>query len=393
MFSPLPWIVLTETGVILALVFLLYRKTKKTKGLLTDREEAKSTIEEQTKAAEDSRNRTLSILESMAEGVMVIDTRQRIVVLNSALARLFGFKKEEAYGRYYWEVFRDRGINEMFEACLQEKTAVKREHGLLLTDLVFEIQVSPVLAQEKFLGAVAVFHDVTPIKKLERMKTEFVANVSHELKTPLTSILGFIETLKEGALEDPKNRMKFLQIIEDHSQKLYRLIEDLLVLSELESQKSGLKKESVDLEKMLVKMSEIFQRAMQAKEISFSYEVSPRPFLLTVDAKSFDQVFSNLLDNAVKYNEPGGRIHVKATRDPHEAKIEVSDTGIGIPKEDAARIFERFYRAEKSRSRETGGTGLGLSIVKHIVDRHAGRIEVSANMPKGSIFRIILPPQ
>jgi two-component system phosphate regulon sensor histidine kinase PhoR len=380
---------LVETGVIAALVFLFYRNAKKTRGLASDREEAETTLGARTKAAEEDRKRIVSILESMVEGVMVVDTGQRIIMLNSALSRAFGFKKEDAEGRFFWEIFRDRGINEMIEACFRQKSAVKREYELLLSGMIFEIQLSPIAAQSDFLGVVAVFHDLTPIKKLERMRTEFVANVSHELKTPLTSIMGFIETLKEGAIDDPKNRLKFLQIIDEHSRKLHQLIESLLLLSEIESGRQELRKEAVDLEPILRRLVEGFKLATAAKKIKVDMKLEPRPFILWAEPKSLEQALSNLIHNAVKYNREGGEIEIRALQDDRYSQIFIQDTGIGISGEDLPRIFERFYRADKSRS--TDGSGLGLAIVKHIVERHAGRIEADSAVQKGSRFAIFLP--
>ena len=397
------------------LVFLLYRRITKisryagavSKGkegfepyeeaggafhhLVTNIDAISAQLKDKIQSADQEKNRIFAILESMTEGVLVADASQKIVMANTALVNAFELKKEDLKGKYFWEVFRDPEINEMIEGSLQKQTGFRREHSALLTNSTFEIQGSPVFSGSEFLGIIAVFHDVTKLKELERSRSEFVANVSHELKTPLTSIMGFVETLKEGAVEDPNNRLKFLQIIEEHSKKLYFLIEDLLVLSRIESGQQPLKKEPIDFEKMAKNIIQLFEKSAKAKNLKISVETHPKPFVYLADLKSMEQAITNLIDNAVKYSEPEGSVDIRAYYQGNEVKIEVKDTGIGIPEADLPRIFERFYRVDKSRSRESGGTGLGLSIVKHIIEKHSGRIEAESVSQKGAKFTIFLP--
>lgn len=351
-------------------------------------------------AIEQEKERVFAVLESMVEGVLVVDPEQKILTANSALIRYFDLDRNLLQGRYFWELFRDPDINQLIEKCLRDRVAIQKEHTVLLSGLAFEIQASPVFGRTgaapssggvNFLGAAVVFHNVTRLKELERLRCEFVANVSHELKTPLTSILGFVETLKEGASEDPRHRSQFLEIIEGHAKKLHRLIEDLLLLSTVESGTEPVKKEKTDLGKMLEKIFELVSPALKEKGISFTVDLTPKEFCILVQPTLFSQAAANLIDNAVKYNKAGGTLSVRATYETDAAKIEVSDTGIGISKTDLPRIFERFYRAERSRSRESGGAGLGLAISKHIVEHHGGRIEAQSQLGKGSTFSIILP--
>lgn len=341
--------------------------------------------------AEGEKERLQAILESMAEGVVVIDTDKKILLLNGVLAEKFGINDRKLTGRFYWEVFRDPEINSMLEKGLRDHFPFRSEHAALLTDAIFEIQVSPVFSGNDFLGIAAVFHDVTKIKNLERIRREFVANVSHELRTPLTSIMGFVETLKEGAIDDKENRQKFLQIIEEHAGKLHKLIEDLLVLSKLESGKEEIQNEIIELPELIEKISEMFQRSFQSRNIHFSADYRPAKFRITGEYKSLEQLFINLIDNAVKYNKEGGSISIRASQSDNKAIIEVQDTGIGIPEQDLPRIFERFYRVDKSRSRQTGGFGLGLSICKHIAEKHSGQLQVESREGQGSVFRVSLP--
>lgn len=370
----------------------VYRDSKEPfQSLIADIQSLTSRVEEGSQSSIEEKNRLFAILESMTEGVLVVDTEQKVLLLNSALTRAFSFKKDQALGMSYWEVFRDPGINEMIRAALSGKRADKKELATLLSESIFEIQISPVFTGDDFLGVVAVFRDITMMKEFERLRAEFVANVSHELKTPLTSILGFVETLREGAVEDPENRLKFLQIIETQSKQLHALIEDLLLLSRVESSNEPLKLESFELAGFLDKMKEVFTPLIKEKKLVWKTELSPKDLKISAEPSSFGRALSNLLDNAVKYNRSDGQITVKAIREGGSVKIQVSDTGCGILPADLPRIFERFYRADKSRSRELGGSGLGLSIAKHIVERHSGRLEARSIPQEGSTFTLTLP--
>lgn len=361
------------------------------RSLLEDIRTLAARLDEGSQSASEERDRILAILESMTEGVIAVDTEQRILLVNSALARAFGFERRAAQGRFFWEMFRDPDINAMIKGALSEKRAAKSEHDALLSELVFEIQVSPVVSQGEFQGVVAVFRDVTATKQFDRLRSEFVANVSHELKTPLTSILGFVETLKEGALEDREHSLKFLNIIEQQSKKLHAMIEDLLLLSRLESSKEPLRIGPVGILALSERVEQTFIPLLKEDSLSLSVEVAPKDLQVHAEAASLERALSNLVDNAVKYNRKNGTVSVTARRHPEGVAIAVRDTGAGIPAQDLGRIFERFYRADKSRSRESGGSGLGLSIAKHIVERHGGRIEVESAPGQGSTFTIILP--
>ena len=360
------------------------------RNLARDIETLASTLGERVQTAREEKKRLFAILESMTEGVLAVDTEQKVLFTNSALEKSFGLEKSSVQGRYFWEIFRDADINEMIEKGLSGQVVARKEHAALLSDFVFEIQVSPVFAAGEFLGVVAVFRDITLLKEFERLRTEFVANVSHELKTPLTSILGFVETLKEGGIDDAENRMKFLQVIETQSKKLHALIEDLLLLSKIESAKEPLLLEEVDVEKLFEKMKDIFLPILKEKNIQMQIVSPAKAVCVYAEASSLERALSNLVDNALKYNRPNGLVTLQAQDEAKGIVLEVRDTGAGISPADLPRVFERFYRADKSRSRESGGTGLGLSIAKHIVERHGGRIEVQSTPGKGSTFSIVL---
>jgi two-component system phosphate regulon sensor histidine kinase PhoR len=242
-------------------------------------------------------------------------------------------------------------------------------------------------------GAIAVFHDISRLKELERVRQDFVANVSHELRTPLTTIKGYAETLLEGALKEDV-AFQFIQIIKKHADRLTKIVEDLLMLSRIESKEFRLNKESIPLQDLVSDVLDYVREAAEKKKISINRS-EPFPFLkVEVDRNYLEQVLINLIDNAIKYTPDGGRIMISVVeKDGKEIEFSVHDNGIGIPREDIHRIFERFYRVDKGRSQESGGTGLGLSIVKHLIQAHGGRIWVESRLGEGSIFYFtLLPP-
>lgn len=339
----------------------------------------------------EEKKRLFGILESMTEGVLVVDTEQKILLVNSALCGLFDVRKDMVEGKHAWEIFRDPDVNQLVQECLDKQKGSKKELDFLLTKSIFDIHVSPVFAAKEFIGIVAVFRDITPFKEFDRMRTEFVANVSHELKTPLTSILGFVETLKEGAIDDKENSHKFLSIIETQSKKLNSLIEDLLLLSRIESSNEPVKKEPVRVKDLMDKLTETFGPLLIEKKNTLNVVIEPKDLKIKVELSSFERAVSNLIDNAIKYSPAGSQVWVEASVGSKGVMIAVKDNGIGIPESDLPRIFERFYRVDKGRTRESGGTGLGLSIVKHITERHGGSVHVDSAPQKGSTFTITLP--
>jgi two-component system phosphate regulon sensor histidine kinase PhoR len=265
----------------------------------------------------------------------------------------------------------------------------------------FSITAAPVKAldasapgrtpNEKPSGAVVVLHDVTELRRLERVRQDFVANVSHEFKTPLTAIQGFAETLLAGAIDDPENNRRFLEIIRNHAIRLARLTNDLLKLARIEAGKMELEFSSVGLLELIEGCTETTLLKANRKEITLEISVPPQLPPVRGDATLLRDVLQNLLDNAIQYTPAGGHISVAATAGPREAVVSVADTGIGIPLADSERIFERFYRVDAARSREAGGTGLGLSIAKHIVEAHGGKLWVESTVGQGSKFSFSLP--
>ncbi|MBI1976998.1 MAG: PAS domain-containing protein [Candidatus Omnitrophica bacterium] len=333
---------------------------------------------------------TLAVLESMTEAVIAVDQEERVLFINAATEGLFQIERQKVKGRNLLEAIRNAPLNELILKTVRQSEP-KSEEIQMLTPIerVFKAQTAPLSRQGKTIGAVAVLHDVTELKRLERIRKEFVANVSHELKTPLTAIQASVETLLDGAINDSSHNRKFLECIEKDAQRLHNLIEDLLQLSRIESKEIPLKKENVALSETARRAVGQFKKAIQQKNLTVEMEIGDEK--LPADSVQLQRAIDNLVDNAIKYNKQDGRILLRARKEENWIRLEVEDTGIGIPEENLPRIFERFYRVDKARSRELGGTGLGLSIVKHIAERHGGRVEVTSRPGQGSCFTLWLP--
>jgi two-component system phosphate regulon sensor histidine kinase PhoR len=339
-----------------------------------------------------------TILKGMMEGVLVVDGRGRILMVNDALRNLLSLSSDVS-NRMPLEVIRNAELEEAIKEVLQEERNAVLELNLTTSEeKTLEVNVVGILPSseernkngEKIRGAIAVFHDITRLKELEKIRQDFVANVSHELRTPLTTIKGYAETLLEGALKEPV-ASQFVQVIKRHTDRLTKIVEDLLTLSKIESREFQLKKEKVSIDELTEDVLGFVKEAAERKKITLS-RVEISPFLdVTADRHSLEQLLVNLLDNAIKYTPEGGKVTISASeKDPREVEISVHDNGIGIPKEDLPRIFERFYRVDKGRSQELGGTGLGLSIVKHLVQAHGGRVWVESQIGKGTTFYFTL---
>jgi two-component system, OmpR family, phosphate regulon sensor histidine kinase PhoR len=348
------------------------------------------------------RNRSSAILRSMVEGVAVIDAEERLVFYNRAFSEILIVDSANADGRPLIEVVRNSDLVGLIRRALRGDEGLQSDITMGITQTrSFSITAAPVKALDapvsgreprvKPSGAVVVLHDVTELRRLERVRQDFVANVSHEFKTPLTAIQGFAETLLAGALDDPENNRRFLEIIRNHAIRLARLTNDLLKLARIEAGKMEVEFSSVGLLELIEGCTETTLLKANRKEITLEITVPPQLPAVRGDAALLHDVLQNLLDNAIQYTPAGGHISVIATAGPREAIITVADTGIGIPLAESERIFERFYRVDAARSREAGGTGLGLSIAKHIVEAHGGKLWVESTVGQGSKFSFSLP--
>ena len=353
----------------------------------------------------EERNRSSAILGSMVEGVAVMDESDRLVFCNRAFAEILGVDAFHAEGRPLLETIRQPELHEALRESLQKNEVVRSEVSLgTLQPQTFAVAAAPLppltnagSAPEETAndstarGAVIVLHDIGELRRLERVRRDFVANVSHEFKTPLTAIQGFAETLLAGALEDERNNRKFVEIIRDQSLRLARLTDDLLKLARIEAGKLELESHLVAADALIESCVEATRMEAHRKQLVVSVEIPTDLPPLDGDQNGLREVLQNLLDNAVHYTPPGGYITLRAERQEHLAIVSVEDTGIGIPQAEHDRIFERFYRVDAARSREGGGTGLGLSIARHIVEAYGGRIWVESEVGAGSAFRFTVP--
>ena len=332
-----------------------------------------------------------SILSSMTEGVITLDKEGRLLSINPAAQALFGVDPEHNLGRPLLEVIRNANLGELARHALETGTSRYQEiPSFLPEEKIFQAHAGPLRVNNEIRGALLVLHDITELKRLENMRRDFVANVSHELRTPLASIEGFSETLLGGALGDPAHNREFVETIQTQARNLHRLIDDLLDLSAIESGKRPPLKKAVDPAQIAREVIETFAPAARTRNVRLHVD-APASCRLEADPDQLRQVFVNLIDNAIKFNRDGSEVKVSIDRRDGRLHIDVADQGIGIPQQDISRIFERFYRVDKARSRELGGTGLGLSIVKHIIEAHGGQISVTSSENQGSTFRISFP--
>jgi two-component system, OmpR family, phosphate regulon sensor histidine kinase PhoR len=337
------------------------------------------------------RNQSAAILRSMAEGVAVIASNQRLVFCNEAFCQALDVDASGWSGRPIAEVIRQSDMLQAIQKALAGRETVRHELvvGTVKTRS-FAVTAAPVRAEESTSGAVMVLHEITELRRLERARRDFVANISHEFKTPLTAIQGFAETLLAGVAE-PENQVRFLEIIRSNALRLGRLTDDLLRLSQIESGKVPLEMRAVNLCDIVGPCVETVRVNAAAKNLTIETECAQNSAAIAGDVNALQEILQNLLDNAVRYTPAGGRVVVRAETKGPDVALSVADTGIGIPKASQERIFERFYRVDAARSREVGGTGLGLAITKHLVEAHGGRIEVDSEVGRGSTFTVLLP--
>jgi two-component system phosphate regulon sensor histidine kinase PhoR len=339
----------------------------------------------------EERNLSSAILGSMVEGVAVVNASERLLFANRGFAEILGLDVPPQSGSALVEVVRQTELLEAVREVLKGEPRVETEIVTgTLRQHFFAVTVASVSAAETS-GAVIVLHDITELRKLERVRRDFVANVSHEFKTPLTAIQGFAETLLAGAIDDPQNRLRFLEIILEHSRRLARLTDDLLKLSKMDADRLELEIRRLTVSQFVESCIETTQRTAAEKDLRISVNLQQPLPDIAADRRRLAEVLQNLLDNAMQYTPAGGQIMVSASADGAEVTFTVSDTGIGIPQADQPRIFERFYRVDVARSREVGGTGLGLSIAKHLVEVHGGRIWVESEVGQGSQFHFTVP--
>jgi len=340
----------------------------------------------------DEQAKVRTILDGMTEEVMALDERGRLLLLNPAARMMFGVENGAPEGRSFLEVIRQKGLLDLVEEVRSSGAPVRHELELgFPVNRVVSARGAPLGLGGEAAGVLLVLHDVTELRRLERVRSEFVANVSHELRTPLTCIKGYLETLLDGALDDRAHARRFLEVAGTHAERLDRLIDDLLELSNIESGRVTLVPMRLDLGDVVTGVAAMFERRTAQNHQTLEHAVPP-DLAVRADRDRLVQILVNLVDNAVKFTPEGGQVRIEAGPGPAgRVEVRVRDTGIGIPSTDLPRITERFYRADKTRSREVGGTGLGLAIVKHLVQAHGGELRIESALGHGTTVSFTLP--
>jgi len=338
---------------------------------------------------------TQTILRAMQDGLLVVDKNLRITLVNQAFRKLFGLP-EISLGTPLLDVVRDATVDRLIEETLRTGKAMQSELNLAdsKTNSERDVEISAVPIKDDAdltTGAVILFHDITQLKQTDKVRRDFVANVSHELRTPLSILRGYIETLLDNRQTSHEELSRILQVMERHSQRLGLLVDDLLSLAQLESRDTDLQLSDVQLAELFESVLRDWGKKLAEKQLKVVVDLSPDARTIRADETRLQEVVYNLLDNAVKYSRENGEVRLRAAQRGPEIVLSVADNGIGIGKNDLPRIFERFYRVDKARSRELGGTGLGLAIVKHIAQLHGGRVEAESELGRGTTIRVILP--
>jgi two-component system phosphate regulon sensor histidine kinase PhoR len=353
--------------------------------------EGRRELQERVRESEQS---VQAVFGAMLDGLVVVDDHRRVRLMNREFRCIFGIN-ESASGGTLLELLRLASIDRLVIEAIRSR---RPQHESLRLSRgpgegrEMEVSAVPLGANSAHMeGVVVLFRDTTQVRQVEEMRREFVANVSHELRTPLSIFRGYLETLLDDPHQPPGELLRILEIMERHSDRLNALVEDVLSLARLESPGAELDLSEVDLAELLHSIMRDWEKRFAAKQLKSHLNFPGNLPPLQADENRLQEVIYNLLDNAVKYSKPGGTVFLRAEIEGDRVRISVADQGVGIPEADLPRIFERFYRADKARSRELGGTGLGLSIVKHIVQRHDGTVEAASEPGKGTTISVLLP--
>jgi len=353
-----------------------------------------SELDKRIKSATEQRNQIEAVLSSMEEGVLALDARKRVLTINDSAIRLLKIETDEPIGKNIQEITRKIDILRFIDKIPTARSPV--EENILISDgreRILKLHGSILnYGKRDEYGVLIVLNDITRIQQLENIRKDFVSNVSHELKTPITSIKGFVETLIDGALKNKEDLKRFLDIIQKHATRLDAIIDDLLTLSRLEEEdtKDLIQFKETKIIDVVTSSMDICRMKAKEKEIAMHLNCPPN-IKAEINPPLIEEALINLIDNAIKFSPNGSKIEISAREEKGEIRVKVRDYGCGIPEEHLPRLAERFYRVDKSRSRKIGGTGLGLSIVKHIIQLHAGKIHVESEMGKGSTFSIHMP--
>lgn len=351
-------------------------------------------LAERVTTIEAERNQLQAVLTGMEEGLIAIDTDERVTLINQPARRLIGLRDEDVRGERIWELCRIDAINRVLGEAKRNGTPCAGEHQITGRGLDQHVQLLATPIREpdaRISGVVLLLHDITELRRLETVRRDFVANISHELKTPLTAIRGMVETVLDDPDMPVSMQQRFLRRAMTQSSRLADLVADLLTLSRIEATADAIAHDPVPLAGVIRASLDHLREAAAGKDIAIAADGLDCPAAVTGDAEFLRQIADNLIDNAIKYTPAGGEVGIELSRSGQEAVLRVRDSGIGIAPADQSRVFERFYRVDKARSRELGSTGLGLAIVKHLVLAHAGRIDLESSLGKGTTFIVRLP--
>ncbi len=352
-------------------------------------------LQNQMRALHENEQQLSTILSNMVSGVMLVNQEGEIIMINSAMERFLEQHNQHIVGQNYTDFDDNLNLGKYIAAVFEDNEKIHEEitsEGL--SQNVFDAHLGPFYGNGwKQRGVIIVLHDITNLKRLEKMRSDFVANVSHELKTPVTSVKGFSETLLGGEVNDEATAKSFLEIIYNESERLDRLIRELLHLSRIENKVTPLNLSNVDLVTLIHSITKTLSKSISEKSLELTLPPSTEKVNIEGDSDRLNQILLNLVANSINYTGEGGRIDISMEVTEYDVHIYISDTGIGIPEESVPRVFERFYRVDKARSRNSGGTGLGLAIVKHLVDSHHGDIKVDSIEGEGTTFTVTFPIQ
>ncbi|OPY86758.1 MAG: Alkaline phosphatase synthesis sensor protein PhoR [Smithella sp. PtaU1.Bin162] len=349
-------------------------------------------LKNRIRLANEENSKLVTAFASMTEGVMILDADDKIEAVNRALSSMLASRYEDIAGKTLLEAFRNVELQQAFLKFKQTGQSVFREVALGDPEpVILNVSISGIKVESGNAKTMVVFHDITRLKKLERVRIDFVANVTHEIRTPLTAILGYLETIRDGAINNPEEARKFIDIILKHAQRLNRLVEDLLTISRIELGEVNFHFEDVSPADVINNVLPVIDPKAKSKRIEIDNLIPEKLPLIRADKDRLTQIFVNILDNAVKFTPESGKVSISAEETNGFVLVGISDTGIGVPKEEIERLGERFYRVDKTRSRDLGGTGLGLSIVKHLMIAHGGKMEIESQLGRGTKVFLFFP--
>jgi len=351
-------------------------------------------LQNKIRVANEEKSKLMTALTSINEGVLILNTDEKIEFVSSSLANILAEQYGDVGGKTLMEAFRNVELQKVFQKFKQSHDTVSSEITLGNIDpVIMSVSISKVHGYPGEEKGMVVFHDVTRLKKLERIRTDFVANVTHEIRTPLTAVIGYLETLQAGALDNTEDARRFIDIMLKQAQRLNRLVEDLMTISKIELGEINFHFEDVILQDVIGSVLPLMEAKAAVKKIRIVNQVQAQMPQVRADRDRLSQVFVNVLDNAVKFTPEGGRVTIDAKEKAGGMVVSITDTGMGIPREEIQRLGERFYRVDKTRSRELGGTGLGLSIVKHLMLAHSGKMEIESQLGHGTKVSLFFPIQ